>query len=195
MKSIALLGFALAMSPGLVSAQQSPPSDAAASQLPHPTVAAMEQMHAQFEQIEKRSRAQILGALTPAHRTLLANVVGQLAIAPNPDRNAAARTLDSALSPGEASAILSAETTAREQARSLMEASRAQFEASLTPAQRTEMQQRMATRAAEHPANAMQPKRTMDPGKTLLHLAMGMGEEHRGFGHGGPPPMGARPPQ
>ena len=57
-------------------------------------------------QLHQQARAQILAALTPAHRTLLANVVGGLAVAANPNPDEAAARLDAALSPGEKDAIL-----------------------------------------------------------------------------------------
>jgi len=41
----------------------------------------------------------MLGALTPAHRALLAQIVGELAVAPVPDATTAAQRLDAALSP------------------------------------------------------------------------------------------------
>jgi Spy/CpxP family protein refolding chaperone len=185
-----LLGFALAMSPVLAAADQSPTTDAAGS-FPRPNFAAMQQMHAQLEQIHKQARLQLLASLTPAHRTLLANVVGQLAISPNPDRAVAARSLDAALSQGEQRSVLSVEAAARTQSHNLMEASRAQFEASLTPDQRAAMQTRMESRANGH--EGMQAQRTPDPGMILLDLAGGEGHEHHGFGPGGP--MGMPPPQ
>ena len=190
MKSIALLGFAFAMSPVLAAAQQSPPPDAAAS-FPHPSFAAMQQMHGQMEQIHKQARAQILGSLTPAHRTMLASVVGNLAISANPDRAAAARTIDASLSQSESRSILATEAAARDQEHALMTTARTQFEASLTAEQRTAMQQRMVAHQAERPDGAMR-QHTPDAGMTLLDVAIG--GEHHGFGLGGPP-MGARPPQ
>ena len=75
MRPVTILAFAFAMAPTLVAAQQAPAPDAQA--FPHPNMAAMEQMHAQMKQLHLQARAQILGALTPAHRALLANVVGQ----------------------------------------------------------------------------------------------------------------------
>jgi hypothetical protein len=76
---------------------------------------------AQFERIRLRERAQILAALSSGHRALLANVVGQLAIAPNPDPRAAAARLDAALSPAETRTILAADKSAHEQFRSLLQ--------------------------------------------------------------------------
>jgi hypothetical protein len=81
-------------------------------------------LRANREQVRKimfRTRSQILGALTPEHRALLARVVGQLAIAPNPDPEAAAKQLDAALSPGESTAVVAAAESAHQQMRDLMQ--------------------------------------------------------------------------
>jgi len=193
MKSIALFTFALALAPGLAFAQTAtpvaPPAADGGFQHPHPSFAQMQQLHAQMTQIHTQARLQILASLSPAHRALLANIIGQLAIAPNPDRAAAARALDAALTPGEARSILATQTAARNQSHTLMENARAQFEASLSADQRAQMAQRFAQRP-EDPARTASV-RTPDPGRTLLEVALGHGEGH-GFGphggFGGPPP-------
>ncbi len=87
-RTLLALFLALAL-PIITSAQQ--------SSVP---AAGMMQMHAQM-------RTKILGLLTPEQKTLLAKVVGQLAIAPNPDLGAAASQLDAALSPTQKQTILS----------------------------------------------------------------------------------------
>lgn len=55
---------------------------------------------------QQRFRQEMLGALTPAHRALLAQIVGELAVAPAPDSTTAAQRLDAALSPAEAQTVL-----------------------------------------------------------------------------------------
>ncbi|MBV9270312.1 MAG: hypothetical protein JO165_04405 [Candidatus Eremiobacteraeota bacterium] len=80
-----------------------------------------EQLHTQMQQIHTAERAQILAALTPAHKALLANVVGQLAVAPTPDYEAAAKRLDAALTPGERQTILNAAANARARSEALMQ--------------------------------------------------------------------------
>ena len=60
----------------------------------------------QMMALHQQERAKILEALTPEHRSLLANLVGQLAISPNPDVDDAAAKLNAALSPGERDAIM-----------------------------------------------------------------------------------------
>jgi hypothetical protein len=84
----------------------------------------MRENRARMEQMLVRSRAQILGALTPAHRALLGRLVGELAVAPNPDPRAATRQLDAALSASERQAVISAADNAREQIRSFMQEQR-----------------------------------------------------------------------
>ncbi len=93
-----------------------------------PTQAQREQMRTNMQQMRKlheQFRAQILGALTPEHRQLLASIAGNLAIADKPDIRAAAKQLDEALSPGEKSAILADAKAMHDQMRAQMQAMRA----------------------------------------------------------------------
>lgn len=69
--------------------------------------------------IRKAERAQMLAALSPAHRAFLASVVGQLAIASNPSPKAAIAQLDAKLTASEKSAILAAAKSARTKADAL----------------------------------------------------------------------------
>lgn len=87
----------------------------------------MEQVHAQMEQAQSQARTAALNALTPANRALLGQVVGQLATASVPDVGAAAKTLDAALSPKEAKAILDAQTALETHMRQVMEQVRGQM--------------------------------------------------------------------
>jgi len=84
-----------------------------------PMTPAMIQQHlAQLQHFateQQAFRSQMLGALTPAHRALLAQIVGGLAIAPAPDLAGAARQLNAALSSAEAQNVLRLEQ-ARESA-------------------------------------------------------------------------------
>ena len=75
---------------------------------------------AAMRQIESTARTQMLAALTPAHKALLATVAGQLATSTNPDYDAAARRLDSALSSAEKHAVVAAGQTAMTKLRSQM---------------------------------------------------------------------------
>ena len=97
-----------------------------------PDPARMEQfrkMHDQMATIHKAERAKMLAALTPAHRTLLANVAGQLAIATDPNPDAAAAKLDASLSSSEKATILKIHQDARAQMKSAMQ----QMETSMKP--------------------------------------------------------------
>ncbi len=70
------------------------------------------QMQSQMQQIRNAERSQIIEALTPAHKALLANIVATLATSVTPDVGGAVRRLDGALSAGEKQAILNAAQTA-----------------------------------------------------------------------------------
>jgi hypothetical protein len=134
---------------------------------------AMRTLHQQY-------RAQVLGALTPAHKQLYASVVGNLAIAASPDPRAAAAKLDAALSTSEKNAIINADTQFR-------------------TAMKSQMEQWRAAHPRPSPSGSPWPKRsggprktrTPDAGRILLAMANGhggmmMGPRGRG-GWGGPP--------
>ncbi len=153
MKRLFLI-FTLAFAvPALAFAQQDP------SNTPSP------QMRANFQQMEtlhKQYRAQVLGALTPAHKQLYATVVGNLAIAASPDPKAAASKLDAALSAGEKTAIINADK---------------QFRASM----KAQMQQMRAAHPWPSPSGSPRPRRshkprTPDAGRILLAMAGGHGD-------------------
>jgi len=64
---------------------------------------------AEFQKLTQEQRAfqqSMLAALTPAHRQLLAQIVGELVIAQNPDPQSATRRLNAALSPREAQNVV-----------------------------------------------------------------------------------------
>jgi hypothetical protein len=182
MKRIGLLTLAFLLSPVAGFAQDAPPpgpppaADAVAPPGgPGPQrFADMRENRAQMEQLHTQARAQMLGALSPAHRTLLANIVGQLAISANPDPRVAAQQLDAVLTTGEKQSILTVHTQLRAQMRTMMEAARARMEASLTPEEKTEMAAREANRQ-DRPRSEM--RATPDPGRELLEMAI----------HAGPP--------
>ena len=136
-------------------------------------MAAFAQVHQQIETLHKQERAQFLAALSPAHKQLLAQIAGELAISPSPDFQGAARKLDASLSQSESQSILRAHDSYRQQERTIMENARAQFEKSLSPEQQQQMAQRHAQMGAERPNSRPQPT----AGDLLLN-----------FGHG-PMPM------
>jgi hypothetical protein len=81
----------------------------------------MQQMRAHMLQMHQQLRTEVLGALTPAHKALLASIAGELATATTPDFHAAADRLDAALSPAEKQAIVSAAQSMRANMQSLMQ--------------------------------------------------------------------------
>src|SRR5579864_197784 len=83
----------------------------------------MRQVRQNLMQLHDQARTAALAALTPAHRTLLTQIVGQLHNDPNAraDIPAAAKTLDSALTPTEAQSILRISNDMHARARQLMQ--------------------------------------------------------------------------
>ena len=89
----------------------------------------MRQNMEQMITLHKQFRAKVLAAITPAHRNLLASLVGQLAISSNPNPGDAIAKLDAALSSGEKQAVLNAFQSFRSQERAMREAAMAKFRA------------------------------------------------------------------
>ena len=177
----ALLAAALTAAPALSKADETtaPPTPSPAM------LQIMEQTHARMDQLHSQARLAMLNSLTPAQRNLLAQTVGQLAIAANPDPAAAARTLDASLTQTEGRAIINISASLEQQTRQLME---------------TAHQQMMSAMPAGAPAHGFwgnhvyrvqkvpgsEPWRT-DPGTILLGMAAHSAETG-GF-HGMPMPM------
>lgn len=105
----------------------------------HQHSAAFEQAHQQIERLHEQARAQMLASLSPAHKQLVAQIAGQLAISPNPDFPAAVRKLDASLTPSEQQAILRTHEAFKQQMRGVMEAA---FK-SLPQDQQQQMQEHM----------------------------------------------------
>lgn len=126
----------------------------------------MEQAHSHLHQLQAQARHSMLNVLTPAHRTLLAQVVGQLAIASTPDVASAVKLLDANLSSGEAQAMLSISASLEQQTRQVMESARAQMMKALPSGIPPPGQMGMRS---THPQN---DQRRTDPGAVLLHTAM-----------------------
>jgi hypothetical protein len=104
--------------------------------------AAFAQIHQQMQRLHQQERAQMLASLSPAHKALLAQIAGDLAISPNPDFAAGARRLDAALTPAESQAVIRAHEAFKQQEHNAMEAAHAQFEKSLTPEEQQKVEQR-----------------------------------------------------
>ena len=83
--------------------------------------AVFEQAHQQIERLHEQARAQMLAALSPAHKQLVAQIAGQLAVAPNPDFPAAVRKLDASLTPAEQQSVLRTHEAFKQQMHSVME--------------------------------------------------------------------------
>jgi hypothetical protein len=139
--------------------------------------ATFERYGAQEETLHQQMRYQILSALTPVHRRELGSLIGELAIAPNPDLQDAAAKIDRALLSSERQRILSAHQTFEAQIRQLHEQMRSELQSELP---------------AGHPAwgsgphNGSAPRPALDAGTIVLmtltpHFRMGMGH--------GPPGM------
>jgi len=88
------------------------PADTAAMQA---QMAKMRAAMAKAEAAHKATRAKILAALTPAHKAYLADLIGQLAVAANPDPKAATAKLDATLSASEKAQILAIHQAAETQ--------------------------------------------------------------------------------
>ena len=189
---IAILSLGLLLSPALASAQ-----DAGAPPPPRATPTAqqralMEQTRTQMQQIHAQARSQMLASLSPAHRTAVANVIGQMAISPNPNPALAARQIDAVLTRAEGQSILRTHQAAKAQMQTLHSQMRAQFESSLTPDQRAQMEAHRAQFAQGHPGGMNARPSSTDPGSILLRA---LGPEHGGMhgGPGGPGGMGGPP--
>jgi hypothetical protein len=123
---IAALGFAALLVPAAALAQNAPPAPPSAAEM-QSHMAQFEQLHQKMEQMHTQARTQMLESLSAAHKAAIANIIGQLAIAPNPNPEAAARQIDGLLSPGERQSVLRIHDTLRSESRSLMESVRSQM--------------------------------------------------------------------
>lgn len=130
-------------------------------------------------QMHQQMRWQILQSLTPIHRRAVAATIGDLAIAANPDPEAAAKRIDAMLSPGERQRVISAHNTFRSQSMQLHDQMRAELRSEMPADMQSHFMNHDESREKEEAA-----RRPMDAGTILLHVLsphgmMGMGE------HGG----------
>jgi hypothetical protein len=174
-RAAATLSLALLVIPALALADDGPPPPGPALTTQNTQLhSAMRQARSQMEQMHQQARAQMLGALSAAHRQLLANIAGQLAIAVTPDREAAARQLNAALSPAEQQSIVRIHTNLRAQSKAMMESLRSQFEAANPNGG--------ANGGPEH-QNRPMPNMMQRPPQDAGHILLGMSE--MGMMHGG----------
>jgi len=188
MKRSIVLSLALMLAPASALAQSEPPGPppdgAAAFSTPSPAQrAAMEQFRTAAQQYHIQTRSNMLASLSPAHRSALASLVGQLALTPNPNYKAAIAQVDAMLSPNERTSIVNISTAERNSMHALMQQQRAAMASTLTPAQQSEMAQREAKRQAFE-ASHPRPTHVPDPGaillRTLASPAGGWGGGHHG---------------
>jgi hypothetical protein len=172
-RAVATLSLALLVVPALALADDGPPPPAPEGAAQNTQIRSeMHQLRAQVEQMHQQARAQMLGSLSAAHRQLLANVVGQLAIAATPDREAAARQLNAALSSGEQQSIVRIHQNLRTQSKALMQNARAQMQAANPSGAGTNGMQ-------QHP-NGPVPNMQRPP-QDAGHILLGMGSMHGGM--------------
>lgn len=110
----------------------------------------MSAAHAKLQQLHQQARAQILAALTPQQRSFLAQVVGNLAISPNPDEDAAALQIQNSLTPQQAQRIVNLHGQLMQQGMNIMQSAHAQMQSYLTPDQRQKIQQDMSVHFGPH---------------------------------------------
>ena len=177
MKKLLSLFALLALVPAFAFAQAQPPPGPAGGPWNRPDSGAMRQNMQQMQAMHKQFRAKVLGALTPAHRNLLASIAGQLAVSANPDPKGAIQKLDAALTSGEKQAILNAAQSFMSQQRTMREQAIAKMRAANPnmPSPRP------------RPSGMQRTRRAPDAGALLLMIATsgegpGMGM-HDGFMH------------
>lgn len=137
----------------------------------------MDQTHQQMQQLMSQARSRVLGSITPAHRQLLAQIVGNLAISPNPDWDAATKQLNASLSPGESQAVLSTHQAAMQQMMSIMQSTHQRMEAVLTSQQRSAMQNGHPNEQTHERMMFKGPSGSPTAAEILLHLSE-MGGDH-----------------
>lgn len=130
----------------------------------------MRTFRSQEKQLHQRMRAQLLSSITPIHRTAIANIVGSLAIAPQPNRQQAALQIDRLLSPAERNAVVSARNAFLAQSKTLHQQMMVRMR-SLIPAGNHPM---MRTKRVWK-----QPADFNDPGSIVLRALAGGGMHMR----------------
>lgn len=100
-----------------------------------PTADQRQQMHQaltqaaqQEEQLYQQMRRQVLSSLSQSHRRAIAAEIGNLAIAPSPDPQAAAKRIDAMLSAGEQQSITQAHANFLAQSRQIHDQLRTQMQ-------------------------------------------------------------------
>jgi|SRR5579883_2524013 len=118
----------------------------------------MESFAQQEMQLHQQMRSQILSSVSPVHLRAIAATIGELAIAPNPDMQAAAKHIDMVLSPAERQRVMQAAQSFATQSRQLHEQLRTQMQ-SMMPADHPDMMK---------PQNGMMQHPPQDAGSMVL---------------------------
>jgi hypothetical protein len=172
-----ILAFALALTilPVTALAQQNAPAGPpdltpAQQQALKTTFQAFRQ---QEEQLHTQFRTQVLASISPIHRKVVAEEIGQLAISANPNPELVAKQIDSLLSPSERQAILNAHSSLKTAAKALHEKMKAQIESQM-PA---------GMPHHDHSSMSKQHMQYNPDAGTIVLMTLG-GGEHGGMDHG-----------
>lgn len=182
--SLVLPTLALALIPAVAGAQPMAPN-AGPPALSQQQQAQLSQLRAQVKQNHVELRSRIIASLTPAQRTQFANIVGQLALTPNPDPRAAVQAVDNILTPAEKQSVLALASSERSSTKSIEQQERSVFESAMTPDQKAAMAQRKAAWQAKRAAfeqSHPRPAHVADAGAVVLKtlaFAGGMHHHHR----------------
>jgi hypothetical protein len=148
-----------------------------------------EKYRQQEEQLHQQLRYQILSSLTPVHRRYVGTLIGELAVAPNPDFEATAKQLDRAISGSEQSRILAAHQQFETQSKALHEQMKTELQSELPAGAQQRWghhddQNRQDHAPRQYDAGTLLLK-TLSPGHDM------MGDDHGPMMmmHGGPPPQ------
>jgi len=183
--------FALALTLSLMPAAAFAQDTGSPPQLTPDQRQAVQQTFQQFaqqeEQLHQQMRYQILSALTPLHRRAVGATIGELAIAPNPDVDGAAKRLNAMLSAGEQQRILAAHASFVAQSRQLRDQLHAALQSQL-PANHPDWMNKGMQNGSTQPPQ-------LDAGTLLLVALSPHPMIHDGMMHGGMMPMEGAPPQ
>ena len=180
-KSILALALAVGLIPIAVLAQDTNGSSAPTADQRQAMHQTFEQFAQQEEQLRQQMRWQILSALSPVHRRAVAATIGELAISPNADTQAAAQRLDQILSPAERQRVLVAHASFAAQSRQLHDQMRTQLQSEM-PAGHSDWMNRGGQKDA-----TQQQRPQLDAGTLLLMSLVPrgpmMGWHHFGMTH------------
>ncbi|MBV8654672.1 MAG: hypothetical protein JO160_01425 [Candidatus Eremiobacteraeota bacterium] len=180
---IVALSLALSLMPVAALADDQGPPGAPTDAQRQAMYQTFQTFHQKEEQLQRQFRAQVLGTLSPVHRSAVANVIGQLAISSNPNEQTAAAQIDALLSAGERQQIVNAHNAFRTQSKALHE----QFKAAMKSEMPDHPMGPMGSHGGMMPMN--HPQMQPDAGRIVLHV-LGHSGEGESMHHmwGGPPP-------